>query len=292
MMEIDAWTVVSLVIKIVVYGASLIAAGTGIFHLVFAAEAIALNRLVRCTIAFAAMLGAAATVLQMGAQAGMLAGGGPEGMIDGEMLGLLAETPAGDAYFARLAGLTLLLLSLALPGLLRAILGALGAVTVCVSFSLSGHATEASPYPIEALVTLHLLGIAFWVGVFLPLGAAASGQLSLAQTARLAERFGRLAAWVVGALALAGLFVAWELLGTATALVTTPYGRMLAAKLLLVALLLGLAAMNKLKLTPAMRSGSDAAATSLTKSIKAEAGLVLLILIVTAGLTTTVTLPT
>ena len=292
MMENDAWTVVSLVIKIVVYGASLVAAGTGIFRVVFATEAAALGGLVRRTIAFAAILDAVATVLQMGAQAGMLAGGGPEGMIDGEMLGLLAETPTGDAYFTRVAGLALLLLSLVLPGLLRTIVSALGALAVCLSFSLSGHATDASPYPLEVLVTLHLIGIAFWVGAFLPLGAAASGYLSLAKTAQLAEKFGRLAAWTVGALVLAGLLVAWELLVTPMALVTSPYGRLLAAKLLLVTLLLGLAAINKLRLTPEMRKGNHAAAKSLVKSIKAEAGLVLLILIVTAGLTTAVNLPT
>ncbi len=282
MMELDGWAVASVIIKVMVYSGSLVAAGTGLFRALFAAEAKVLRPLVSRTVAIAAILGGLATLIQLGTQAGMLAGAGLAGMVDGEMLALIGQTAAGDAYFVRLGGFLLLLLSLALPGRVAAAAGALGALVVCTSFSLSGHTNEGSPYPLQALLVLHLMGIAFWVGVFVPLGSAASGALPLADTAALADKFGRLAAWVVAILALAGVLVAWALLGTPVALLTSSYGRLLGVKLLLVTALLGLAAINKLQLAPAIGRGDMSSARRLGQSIHAEAGLVLFAIVFVA----------
>lgn len=291
MMELDGWAAMAVIIKIVVYASTLVAAGTGLFRTLFATETNALRRVVPRTLVISTVCAAAATLFQMATQAGMLADAGPAGMFDGEMHDLIWQTAAGDACFTRLSGLALLLLSLVLPGHVASAAGVLGAAAVCVSFGLSGHTSEDSPYPLRALLVVHLMGISFWVGALLPLKSAAAGHLPLADAAALAEKFGRLAAWMVGALVLAGLLIGWAILGSPLALVTSSYGQVLAVKLVLVAALLGLAALNKLRLAPSMRLGDGGAANGLVRSINAEVAFFLTILGATSVLTTVMNLP-
>jgi putative copper resistance protein D len=78
----------------------------------------------------------------------------------------------------------------------------------------------------------------------------------------------------------------WELLGSASQLWTSGYGRYLIVKLAVVACLLGLAAFNKLRLTPRLAADELGALRSLRRSICAELALGLVILIITAALTT------
>ena len=63
-------------------------------------------------------------------------------------------------------------------------------------------------------------------------------------------------------------------------------------KVLLVGLLLGLAAANKLRFIPALRTGDSAVANHLSKSISVEWIVILAVLGMTAVLTTNLTLPT
>jgi putative copper resistance protein D len=66
-------------------------------------------------------------------------------------------------------------------------------------------------------------------------------------------------------------------------MLTTPYGQLLSAKLVLVLALLGLGALNKFRLVPALEA---AGAGKLSKSIAGERALVVLILVLTACMTT------
>ena len=68
--------------------------------------------------------------------------------------------------------------------------------------------------------------------------------------------------------------------------VETTYGRLLAVKLAVFVLLLGLAAFNRLRLTPALLAGDAGAGARLRRSIGLEFAAVLVILVVTAVLTT------
>jgi copper transport protein len=81
--------------------------------------------------------------------------------------------------------------------------------------------------------------------------------------------------------------MAWFQVRHPEALVTTDYGRLLLLKLGLVAGLLGLAALNRFRLTPALVRGDTGAAGRLGSSILAETGLVVAILLATAALGTT-----
>jgi putative copper export protein len=67
---------------------------------------------------------------------------------------------------------------------------------------------------------------------------------------------------------------------------SSDYGRLLATKLVAVILLLSIAAMNKLYLTPRLLLGDAGAAGALRRSIKAEMVLGGLVLLITAAFTT------
>ena len=84
----------------------------------------------------------------------------------------------------------------------------------------------------------------------------------------------------------------YQLVGSFTALAGTSYGQAMIIKVLLVGLLLGLAAANKLRFIPALRTGDPAAANHLSKSISVEWIVILAVLGMTAVLTTNLTLPT
>jgi copper transport protein len=94
------------------------------------------------------------------------------------------------------------------------------------------------------------------------------------------NRFSIAAIPVVVILALAGLTLAVIQLESFGALVTTRYGIILSIKLVLVAILLGLAALNRFRLTPALVHG---AAGPLSRSILLECAVALGILAVVAG---------
>jgi copper transport protein len=97
-------------------------------------------------------------------------------------------------------------------------------------------------------VFLHGVGVAFWVGALMPLAAmawtSADGLLPVL------NRFSRAAVPVVGVLVLTGLTLAIIQLGSFRALIATRYGLILSIKIALVIVLLGLAALNRFRLTP------------------------------------------
>ena len=160
-----------------------------------------------------------------------------------------------------------------------------GAGIVCASFAFRGHVLAEPRVILGALVTAHLLGLAFWIGAFAPLHRLAGGADPMHAGAAAAE-FGRRALWVVPALAVAGGGLLVLLAGNPLDALSTPYGQLLAIKLSVFVLLLGLAAFNKLRVTPALLAGDSAAAGRLRQSIRLEFAAVSTILAATATLTT------
>lgn len=160
-----------------------------------------------------------------------------------------------------------------------------GAVLVSASFAFRGHALDEPRLVLGALVIIHTLGLAFWLGAFAPLArAAASEPPEVART--LAHDFGLKALWVVCALIAAGALIL-VLLGAATpAALNTAYGQAFAVKLAFVAGVLFLSGLTKMRLTPALQAGSPDAGIRLRRSIRVEAALVGAILLTTAAFTT------
>jgi copper transport protein len=160
-------------------------------------------------------------------------------------------------------------------------LSALALAGVGLSLAASGHASTAPPqWLTRPAVFLHAIGLAWWIGALLPLTALA---LSPAQPLLpVLHRFSRAAVPVVGVVALTGLLLAFIQLESVSALTSTRYGWILCIKLALVVVLLALAALNRFRLTPALRSGSQNT-RPLVRSIGFECVVVVGILALVAG---------
>jgi copper transport protein len=184
------------------------------------------------------------------------------------------STSYGTTGLVAAAALVLALLSLSTRA--ARILAAQSLVGVGVALAASGHASAASPqWLTRPAVFLHAVGIAFWAGALIPLAAALrdGGE----DSSRALRRFSRAIPVAVAPLAVAGIALAVVQVETSSALWTTAYGRVLLAKLALLGLLFGLAALNRLRLTAAAEEDDPGARRWLRRSIAAEVMLVLAI---------------
>ncbi len=158
-------------------------------------------------------------------------------------------------------------------------LSAIAMLGVGLSLAASGHAATAPPQILtRPAIFLHGVGIAFWLGALAPLVALLWSRKGAALP--VVNRFSTSAVPVVAILALTGLTLAIIQLESLGALAATTYGIILSIKLALVAILLGLAALNRFRLTPALASGD---AKPLSRSILLECAVALAILAVVAG---------
>ena len=213
-----------------------------------------------------------------------LAGGSWAGAADPVLTGMVAASPVGESLGVRIAGLAVVAV-LFISGRAPRIAAVAGAGIVCASFAFRGHVLAEPRVILGALVTAHLLGLAFWIGAFAPLHRLA-GHADPIRAGTAAAEFGRRALWVVPALAVAGATLLVLLTGNPLDAVETTYGRLLGVKLAVFLLLLGLAAFNRLRLTPALLAGDAGAGVRLRRSIGVEFAAVLIILATTAILTT------
>jgi len=191
-------------------------------------------------------------------------------------------TSLGPALLIAIAamGLSLLALRRPLTGMAR-VLSALAMAGVGLSLAATGHAATAPPQVLtRPAIFLHGVGVAFWLGALAPLAAMLWRQPKMSLP--VVRRFSGVAFPVVGLLVLAGLALAVVQLESLSALVNTKYGIILSIKLALVAALLGLAALNRFRLTPAL-ARSVRGAKPLARSIAAECVVALAILLLVAG---------
>ncbi len=285
----DIWGIAAIVAKLTLYIGVTGSVGLVIIRAAYADLISPLSNRIRLQAVLLAGGALAAAVLAFMLRGAALTGGA-DGMIDPEMLGLLWQTPVGGALVYRIAGTVLIISGLFIPrvGQWFAIAGGLIALW---SFAQIGHVPALEATGVRLLLLLHLLGIAFWIGILGPLHALSRRPELLASAANLGHRFGQAASAIVPALILAGLLMAWMLLGDLWALATTGYGQTILVKLLLVGTLLILAAANKTRFVPAMQAGDEKAARHLTRSIEIETGVILVVLAATATLTTVLPLP-
>lgn len=268
------------------YGATLLAMGSVLFTFLFASRATPeVLRLARRIAVGAALFGLIVLALRFGIRAARISGMGLEGATDPVMLGFVWDSPLGTAAIWRGFG-EVAILALLLPGIGRWI-ALIGSVAVAVSYTQVGHTLGDPRIPLAALLTFHLLAVALWVGALLPLRQASQSP----EGADLLHHFGLIAAYAVGLLIAAGVALSWLLSGSLSALFGTAYGWALLTKLALVTGLLGVAALNKWRLVPALRAGDPKAAPALRRSISVEITVVVLILLVTAAITSVTTPP-
>jgi copper transport protein len=150
-------------------------------------------------------------------------------------------------------------------------LGAL--VGVGLALATTGHAATASPRWLTApAVFVHGVTLAFWVGSLAPLALAMRGPRQTVFD--VLTRFSRVIPFAVAALLASGLLLAIVQLERVDALWTTNYGRVLAIKLVLVALLLAVALWNRVCLTPRIGQGHVDSRRQMRRTIVVELVLV------------------
>ncbi len=154
------------------------------------------------------------------------------------------------------------------------------AIAMTASAAFSGHAAAIS-LPAGLLAMAHVTAASWWVGsLWLLRRACVSAEGD--ELVRLVARFSSLAIRIVAGLIAVGIALIVVLVNFGESPWRTDYVQTLALKLVLVALVLGLAIRNKLELTP--RLPRDAAA--LHRSIGFELAAIASVLLITAVLTT------
>ncbi|MFO7857285.1 MAG: CopD family protein [Paracoccaceae bacterium] len=280
--EIDALTWVRIAVRAAAYAASLLAAGSALFLVTLRPDAETARATRRLAVA-AALSGVGLAAGVVFGEALFLVGGDAAAALDPLLLGVVTESPVGAQQAARALGLALIA-TLAVGPAGRAP-AALGALAVAASFAFAGHTLRDPRAALAVTVTLHVAAAAWWLGGFAPLRRAAR-HAPPPEAARLAQAFGRGALGVVALLVAAGVGLLVLIAGSPLAALETGWGRLLALKLVAVVGLLALAALNKLRLAPALAADRPGAGRALRRSIAAEAALALAILLATAAMTT------
>lgn len=231
--------------------------------------------------------------------------GVPAWPVDREAIGmLLTGSATGTAWEARVAALVVASMA-ALVAADRATL--LGLVTFAAALALATLAWTGHGAMDEGAVgwlhlgadILHLLASGAWVGALLglvllvarPVNRIDAAHLRL--THRALHGFGVVGTLIVGTIVVTGLVNAWLLVGFANLLrlPSTLYGQLLIAKLALFGAMLGLASLNRFRLTPAFEHAIAAAdhrgaVGALRRSLAVEAGCAVTILALVAWLGT------
>lgn len=200
---------------------------------------------------------------------------------DPSMRWLALETPIGQAALVRVASA----LVIALAGLRQWPIGLVAALAMIGSFALEGHTTshEGDGWLPAGLIVVHLVMIHWWLGSLYPLRASTLA-LSDGEVLDLVKRFGRVALVAVAALSAAGallmlLLAGWQIDPT------RGHQVVFAVKMLIFAIILAVAAGNKLKWTPMLATDPEAGRTGLHASLNREIAFCALILIATAVMT-------
>jgi copper transport protein len=184
-------------------------------------------------------------------------------------------------------------------------LGLVASAALLVAPSWTGHAlASAKDFRLAVFADwLHLLAGGFWGGALFHLALILPKALASVPKPRRAiavhhfiTRFTRIAMPSVVLLVLAGLYNSWAHVPHLKAFWTTPYGKALALKLLVVGVMLLLGALNNFhfgkraaRLSEAQKTNSDVASLAslergFHRSVALEAGLGVVVLLVTAAL--------
>jgi putative copper export protein len=201
------------------------------------------------------------------------------GVVDPAMQAMTLRSSEGAAFGLRMVGLVLIAVGLRRGALA---VGITGAILATAAFTLTGH-TSVTPYrpAAAALLTFHLLVVAFWLGSLWPLYLVA-GREPPHRAAHVIDAFSRVAAWVVPVILLAGVGLT-VLLVPSWAVFRQPYGQLLLAKVALFAVLMALATLNKWTFGPACAKGRTRA---FKQALAIEYVLICIVLAITATLTT------
>lgn len=225
----------------------------------------------------------------------------PMAEVDVETLRLLVEgTAPGTAWVVRIAALiaapVLALLAWRIPALaLPGVTGSGAIALLTLPWTGHGAASEGMAGWVHLGADMvHLLASGVWLGALFGLmllllrPASRMSPAHIQLSHRALEGFSSIGTGVVALLLLTGLVNSWFLVGIdhLSAMLTALYGQLLWVKLLLFAAMLGLAALNRFRLTPALQAGGTATVGALRRSLFVETAFALAILGLVAWLGT------
>ena len=160
---------------------------------------------------------------------------------------------------------------------------------ILFSFIVIGHSTKGGILT-QSLVTIHLIGLSYWIGSLLPLKKMCN-IADFKELKTITHSFGNYAVFYILALLIAGSIFSFILIGNISILFNTIYGNVLMIKILFAMLLISLGALNKLFLVPRLDINNATTIIKLKRSINVEMIIVLIIFFLTSLLTTSLTLP-
>jgi len=261
-----------IILRLMQYAGAMVLMGSSLFFIYAlpstgpgsAAEAPWTRRL----LAGAGALLALATLLWIAAQTSVLAGSMAEGLKPEALSAVVTSMDLGKAGVLR-AGAALLAAILAVmlrPARSSWIVAAALGTFATSTFAWMGHgAATEGPGGVIHLVSdiLHSWAGAVWIGALvafaLILRTRSPTPAGVVALHRALHGFSGVGALLVAVLVATGLANSWFLVGVdrIDGLWTTPYGRLLSLKLLLFVVMLGLAAANRFRLTPALAMALD-----------------------------------
>ena len=223
-------------------------------------------------------------LLQTSAMSGLTFG---EAVMSGAMVTVITDTQFGLVSEIRLGLAVLLAVCLALDRRQLPRWLALGsALCLIVAIAWTGHAAS-TPFKLGylhlAADALHLCGAAAWIGGLMSLAlllqVVSRHRVPAWATLQLdaIRRFSSLGMVSVATLVVSGIINAWILVGSFRALVVTDYGWILMLKIAAFMVMVALAAINRLWLTPRLAEPEGEALHSLTRNTVAEIVLALVI---------------
>ena len=275
--------IVAIGLRAVSFAAVLQAAGVAMFLWLFGASLVRSASTIRSLGVSAAVVGGLLTLAHHLVQPARMTGSF-SGMFDGSLQALLLTSDVGATNALRILGLVMLVLGLLKPNRLGEAVSLIWATLVIVSFGLMGHtAAHDQRWVLVTLLVVHLLIIGFWFGALLPLYLAAARE-TIGNSALVIENFSAIAKWLVPAIFAAGLGMSILLLESFNNL-WSAYGASLLTKVVGFTVLMGLASLNKWRYGPAIVAGDVAALRGLQRSVVAEWGLIVAVLVVTAVMT-------
>ncbi|MBM4217610.1 MAG: hypothetical protein FJ178_07180 [Gammaproteobacteria bacterium] len=282
------WSLAVAVNRWILYAGMLWVAGTAIFLLLVGLDG-ALREDARQTARWASVLTAWSYVLAVGfGGADMQLGGANALWQAATWRSGFDSTLASSAVFGLIAML-LLYAGFAASDRRRGGFLIAGVVLAIGSFLVTGHAATAPPAWLMApVVGAHLLATAFWIGAFRPL-LLSTRMLPVSDSGALLQRFSTFAVPAVIVVLLSGTAISLKQLGSLTKLFDNDYGTVLLAKIILVFVIIGIAAYNKINLTPKLIANDAAGVTNIRRTITLE--LMLYVIVLAAASTLTVTTP-
>ena len=194
----------------------------------------------------------------------------------GTVRAVLTDTEFGQLWLGRLPLAVLICLVAWLKGRSSSALVLLSAALLA-SLALTGHAIMDTGWlslvhPLNQ--ALHLLAAGFWLGGLVTLGLflteAASWRMEQSGVDRALRRFSDLALIAVLVVIGSGVFNAWLVVGSPSALLATGYGKVLLVKMAFVGAMIVFALFNRFFLLPVLAMQRGVALSRLERNVVLE----------------------